>query len=212
MVQLIRITWLLVWIMAGWQLKAQVIGIEGNTFSSVYSSTLSVKGNIDAQNIWGYSLMTRFDGDYQTMANPHTLVIGSMAYCLFSPLKATAGAVWSSGNQVKPSFGLQYFAKMKNWMAMFYPNVNIASSSHYMQVTMLQYSHDFHKILAFIRSRTLFIIDRTGHQFTTMRFQAGIERGRIGGGLSYDHNLYGSGFESVQRFGAFLSVTIFAGH
>ncbi len=55
--------------------------------------------------------MTRFDGGYEALGSAHSLVHGSVGYSLLPSVKATAGAIWSSGGPVKPSLGLQWLAK-----------------------------------------------------------------------------------------------------
>ncbi|MCU4163462.1 hypothetical protein [Carboxylicivirga caseinilyticus] len=187
---------------------AQSLSLEGNAFSSVYSATISARGNINKANTLDYSLMSRFDGDYETINSIHTLLFGTMGRQLLPSIKATAGAIYSSGGQVQPSLGIQWYAKMKNWLIMLYPNVNISSQSDLMQIAMLKYSLKAKKTIWYTQGKSLSIINDEGHQFTTIRVQAGIDRGRIQGGISNDINLFGSSFDAVSRLGLFLAIGI----
>lgn len=188
--------------------EAQSLSLEGDAFSSVYSATISARGNINMAKTFDYSLMSRFDGDYETLSGVHTLLFGTIGRRLLPAIKATAGAIYSTGGKVKPSMGIQWFASMNNWLVMLYPNVNISSQSDLMQIAMIKYSLKAKKTIWYTQGKSLSIINDEGHQFSTIRLQVGIDRGRIQCGISNDINLYGSSFDAISRLGLFLAVGI----
>lgn len=94
-------------------------------------------------------------------------------------------------------------------MLITYPNINISESSELMHISFLQYAKKLKNSVFFGRARTLSIVDKGGHCLTTMRMQSGIEKGRLQGGLANDFNFYGTSFDLIQRFGLFLSVSVF---